>query len=545
MRPANPGNSSSARRGLLLPTLAGLWIIAGASSPAGATGIRLVSHLADSETSAPPDRSYWETMSSDGEAIVFRSFDTGFVAGVDDTNMTHDLFEWQRSTGEILLISHSSDSLLTTANAPSSTAFASSDGRFVAFASLATNLVSGVTDSNQGSDAFLWDRSTGAVALISRSVSPPTATANGVTSPEGISADGRFVLFSSTATDLIPGGQDDNDEADLFLWDAVTETVQLITHSATSETTAADMGGGSAFLSADGSRVGFLSGATNLVAGMVPGPCAGNTFSWDRASNTNVLVSHAAGSALEAADACASPVAWNGDGTRLCFTSDATNLVPGQVDANGMLDAFLWDRGSGQVYLVSHTSGSPSIAGDGPSEPRSISGDGRFVALTSFATDLVAGIADGNGASDAFLFDFQSGELSLLSHTVGNPNVTSDNHSEPISVADNGAVLLESYSDDLTGDEDSNGTGDVFLWTRPDDTVTLLSRASGVPGASDHYSEGELLSADGRWVGVVSFSTNLAPGVSPTTPQVYQAEIPLFADGFQSGDTGRWNPVVP
>jgi hypothetical protein len=539
------GGFSTARSRRIRPLALAILLLA-APRLAGGTGIRLVSHLADSETSAPPDRTYWESMSTDGDSIVFRSVDTGFVKGVVDANLNHDLFEWQGSTGEVLLISHSGESLLQTANGPSFTAFASSDGRYVAFASLATDLVSGVADSNQSSDAFLWDRTTGVVTLASSSAALADTTANGGTSPAGISADGRYVLLVSVATDLLPGGQDLNGEPDLFLWDSQTGSQVLITHTFASPTTAANHGAGiPAVLSADGTTVAYLSSATDLVAGMIPGPCAGNAFAWNRASGTNFLVSHAAGTDLEAANGCAAPVAISNDGSELCFSSGATNLVSGQLDTNGTLDAFLWHRDSGQVVLVSHVSDSPSTAGNGPSEPQAISGDGRFVVLDSLATNLVAGVTDGNAASDAFIYDSQSAALSLVSHALVDAETTSAGASDPVAVGADGAVLLESYAADVTGDQDLNGTGDIYFWKPSEDPAFLISRASGSPGASDRYTEAEALSSDGRRLGMVSFSTNLVPGASPSTPQVYQGVLPLFADGFQTGDESHWSLTVP
>ena len=101
----------------------------------------------------------------------------------------------------------------------------------------------------------------------------------------------------------------------------------------------------------------------------------------------------------------AGPGSMSADGRYLVFLSDARDLVPGQIDAKGTWDVFLYDRVAGTTVLVSHAANLATKAGNKPAYAPNISADGSWITFSSRATDLVADKRDGNGSSDVFLYD--------------------------------------------------------------------------------------------------------------------------------------------
>ncbi|MGZ9241721.1 MAG: TolB family protein, partial [Candidatus Binatia bacterium] len=149
----------------------------------------------------------------------------------------------------------------------------SADGRFVAFKSYATDLVP--NDSNQNPDVFLRDLQSGTTILVSVNRFGTNA-GSGSSSPTGISADGRFVVFYSEASDLVTN--DNNGQGDVFVHDTKTETTMLVSvnRAATNSGNSGSIGA----ISADGRFVVFRSAASDLVGiptglcHLPDGPCA-------------------------------------------------------------------------------------------------------------------------------------------------------------------------------------------------------------------------------------------------------------------------------
>ncbi len=219
----------------------------------------------------------------------------------------------------------------------------SADGRYVAFESNATDLVSG--DTNGMSDIFLHDRQTGATTRVSVN-SAGTQTTDGDSSDPDVSDDGRYVAFESNATNLVSG--DTNSQIDIFLRDRQAGTTARVSvNSSGSQAT-----GGHSYdpsLSSDGRHVALRSFATNLVSSDTNG--FADIFVRDRQEGSTERVSvdssgsQATGGILGSDDPSISD-----DGRYVAFSSEATNLVSG--DTNGFADVFVHDRGpSGKVYL--------------------------------------------------------------------------------------------------------------------------------------------------------------------------------------------------
>jgi hypothetical protein len=167
--------------------------------------------------------------------------------------------------------------------------------------------------------------------------------------------------------------------------------------------TTADAGSLQPRISADGSAVAYTSLSTALVAGQSDSNGMNyDVFVFDRASGLNTLVSRSAASAAQTGAAESLNPVISADGHRVAFESLATDLVPGQVDTNGALDVFEFDRLSGRTALVSRTPASPVTAGDAKSSGPLLCDDGNLVGFNSDATNLVP--ADANASADAFLF---------------------------------------------------------------------------------------------------------------------------------------------
>jgi Tol biopolymer transport system component len=322
----------------------------------------------------------------------------------------------------------------------------SGDGRFVAFASDATNLVA--SDTNGSEDVFVRDRVSGITERAS--VSSSGVQGNGESGAPSISADGQFVAFYSFASNLVAG--DSNGTYDIFVHDRVTG----VTERVSVDSSGVERNGPSGYpaISADGRFVVFGSSADNLVPGDTNGWF--DVFVHDRQTGTTELVSvDSYGTQADADSGLGPPSSISADGRYVAFHSYATNLVAG--DTNGFLDVFVRDRQNGTTEIVSIApAGTP---GDGESQAPSISADGRLVVFGSDASNLIA--ADGNGWSDVFERDRQTGRTTRLSVSTAGAESSGPSYSPTLS-ADGRQVAFVSLSSDLIGG-DANGWDDIYV----------------------------------------------------------------------------------
>lgn len=352
------------------------------------------------------------SISADGALIAFESRATTLVPG--DTNGVRDVFVHDRRTGQTRLVSVSSAGVL--ANGISYEAALSPDGRFVAFASGATNLVAG--DTNQVTDVFLRDLQAGVTVRVSLASTGAEGDA-GSTDPS-VAAGGRRVAFRSDATNLVPG--DTNGKADIFVRDLVTG--QIVRASVSSS--GGEAGGRSRrpVIAADGSVVAFESFAANLVPGDTNG--REDVFVHDLGTGQTTRVS-VTSSGAEANGQSGSP-ALSADGRFVAFESTATNLHFG--DMNGVQDVFLHDRQTGQTVRLSQRGLGRDA--NGRSSSPSLTADATLVAFSSLADDLV--FPDINGVEDVFVYGRRVMTLSVSPPCPGwvNASVTGANPGAPV-----------------------------------------------------------------------------------------------------------------
>jgi Tol biopolymer transport system component len=344
------------------------------------------------------------SISADGLFVAFESDSTDLVAG--DTNARFDIFGRVLSTALTEIESVGAGSTLGTFD--SLHASVSADGRYVAFDS-ASIFVAG--DTNGLTDVFVHDRVLGATQRIS--VSSSGVEGNGQSFFPSISADGRFVAFTSVASNLVAG--DTNNALDVFVRDrlnAVTERVSVSSGGVQGNSSSVNPS-----ISGDGRYVAFQSAATNLVSGDTN--AHRDIFVRDRSSGSTVRASMN-NSGFQGDDDSLDP-SISADGRFVAFASNATNLIgPLAFDTNGFEDVFVRD-------LVNNSTGRASVStsnaqGNEASRKPAISADGRFVAFESKASNLVG--ADTNNDTDVFVRDRSASTTERVSQssngTLGN-----------------------------------------------------------------------------------------------------------------------------
>jgi Tol biopolymer transport system component len=388
------------------------------------------------------DISVQSSISADGRYVAFISYASNLVAG--DTNGTWDVFVRDTAKGKTIRVSVSSAG--AEANDESFLPSISADGRYVAFHSFASNLVAG--DTNALPDVFVRDILKGRTTRVS--VSSRERQGNGASYDPSISADGRYVAFHSEASNLVPG--DTNGRGDIFVRDILEGRTILV--SVSSGELEGNGVSSAPSISADGRYVAFQSEASNLVAGDTN--ALPDVFVRDILKGRTTRVSVSSGE-LEGNGASSAPSV-SADGRYVAFHSEASNLVPG--DTNGWGDIFVRDTAKGRTIRVSLSSAGGQANSD--SFLPSISADGRYVAFGSYASTLVAG--DTNGWGDIFVRDTAKGRTIRvsLSSEGGQGNLGSDWAS--IS-ADGRYVAFSSEASNLVAG-DTNGWGDIFVRDR-------------------------------------------------------------------------------
>jgi Tol biopolymer transport system component len=384
-------------------------------------------------------RSFVPAISADGRYVAFYSDASNLVSG--DTNGARDVFVRDLQTGETTRVSVSTSG--AEANGDSFAPALSSDGRYVAFASAATTLVDG--DMNDANDIFVRDRQTNTTTRVS--VGYDGSQANGGSDQPSLSGDGRLVAFTSGATNIVSG--DVNANRDAFVYDRQTGTA--VNLSVSNDGTQADLDSFTPELSANGRFVAFSSFADNLIVDDLNE--SSDIFVRDLQANTTERVSEYTGHYEAEGDSVRPSI--SADGRYVAFDSDAWDLVWG--DTNDVHDVFVNDRATSVTTRVSvDDSGTQA---NGESFRPSISGDGRYVAFYSEATDLVSG--DTNGATDVFVYDRRSGALKRMSVAAGGDDGNGDSLRPVIDGSGHLAVFESDASNLVPGD--SNRFTDVFV----------------------------------------------------------------------------------
>ncbi len=387
----------------------------------------------------------------------------------------------------------STDAAGAEADADSTDPALSGTARFVAFQSRADNLVPG--DANGAEDVFVKNLRTGAITLAS-------TDADGAQSPArslypSISATGRYVAFDRLPSFAQPPGPDAR--TDVFVKDLRTGSLQRASAAADGTPGDADSYGAPS-LSANGRRVAFSSQAANLLPG-------------DTNDTADVFVKNlrTGGIALASADAAGVPgnsfseqPSLSADGLHVAFSSRATNLLPGD-DTHGVEQVFVKNLRTGAVAAAS--ADAAGALGDDASLNASISADGRFVAFSSAASNLLPG--DTNGAADVFVKDMQTGAVVLASADAAGNGALGFSGAPALS-PDGRFVAFESTAPNLVPGA-GGGHADVFLrdlWTGG---ISLVAANPPPPGRTGISFTRSAVSDTGA-VAFASRAGDLVPG---------------------------------
>lgn len=401
-----------------------------------------VADLAGAECLPANGASGGAKISADGRYVLFKSEAGNLVPG--DNNGKSDVFIRDRQWGTTEWVSVAGDG--KSGNEESRSAVMSPDGRYIAFASLADNLVAG--DANGKGDVFVRDRKTGKTELVSLSTDGKQGDDD--SGLPSISADGRYVAFSSKSSNLTTGYSKITPwHGETFVRDRLTGKTERVS-IANNGKQGNETSGGYTSISADGRFVAFESIADNFAPGDYPK--TSDIFVRDRQEAQIELISiNTSGKAGN--ESMYSAI--SADGRFVVFQSFTDKLVAG--DNNDKWDIVIRDRQTGKSELVSvSTNGSQ---GNGHSAHPSISPDGRYVAFSSDSDNFVKG--DVNGWSDVFIKDRKTGTLERVSLSADGKQGNDYSFGASVSADGRFVAFWSSASTFVTGD--SNTDGDVFL----------------------------------------------------------------------------------
>jgi Tol biopolymer transport system component len=508
--------------------------------------------------------SFAPVFSLDGRFVAFVSHANNLVTN-DDLGLHLDVFVRDLVEHCTALVSVNSSGVGGgdgNSNLPS----VSSDGRFIAFESVASNLAG--PDTNRVLDVFVRDMAAGTTRLVSLATDG-TRSGNGPSSNPSITPDGRWVVFESAASDLVP--DDTNGIADVVVRDLHNAVTRLVSAGA-KPGIPTKVGGetvltgrsDSASITPDGRFIVFVSTATNLVRGVTN--TAGEIYLRDLHSNVTRHVSAQApnfiwtGSTSVPARPVRSiqPVITSGgryvayhaphthddaplvlllrfdaltDSTILVAERAASALSPQMsLDGNSIAyddgtNVFVWSRQSRSRLVSMNRAGTGG--GNRPSHTPVMTPDGGKVVFLSAATNLVTGAH--NGVSQVYVRDLASGTTRLVSATPsGGPSSADIDVTLPAISADGRCIAFENQADDLVAG-DFNRASDVFVRDLEADSTGLVSQRDSERGAATGvglcFVQPRAMSADGRVVAFLSFDNNLAAGDTNAVPDAFVRDL--------------------
>jgi Tol biopolymer transport system component len=520
-------------------------VVTGATSLVSASNPSLVSQTPDGISGFTSF-----SVSSNGQFVAFYSDADNLAA--NDTNDCRDVFVRDLVAGTNFLVSVNTNGNASGDNLSTDPAI-SGDGRYIAFTSSADNLVG--SDANRAQDVFVRDLQAGTTALVSVSTDG-IDSGNGDSFSPTISADGRYVLFHSKASNLATGSFGSSVE-NLFFRDLQMGTTYPLTSS----------GVNSAAMTPDGQSVAFIGGAVGI-----SGP---QLYVWN--SQLNMLVySNTSGTITFYSSFVL--VAISPNGQKLAFITGsvpylyAVDLVANtvvQLTSSGALlshagvrfsndgrfltyavsslnstvqNVYLYDLQAGTNLLVSQSFNSTVITNANSDSP-TISPDGRFIAYRSFATNLVP--FDFNNVADLFVYDAANNATILVSVNAAGNASAADRSLKPVFSADGRMLFFQSWASDISGNDFNSGS-DVFALD-----LTALPLTTGNGGSATNAESGFVaqLTPAGAAGSTPAISWPLAAGksyqVQYKTNLTDAVWLNLPGDVTFIGATGYLNDALP
>lgn len=400
-------------------------------------------------------------------------------------------------------------SIPTQANGASEWPIISRDGRFIVYHSTASNLVP--NDTNNAQDVFLYDILFRTTIRISNGVGG--VQGNNRSQFGDLSSDGRYIVFHSEATNFVPN--DTNNVWDVFFLDRITgqfERISVTTsgQQANNLSIFPDISGGGRFVS-------FYSQATNLVPNDTNN--VDDIFLHDRLLGTTERIS--VSTAGDQANAASIFQDLSVDGRYTVYESEATNLVAN--DTNNVWDVFLYDRINQSTERISVNSAEQQ--GDGRSSYAVISTNNRYVTFVSYATNFDPDDPNPNG--DIYVRDLVNGTTELISRGLNNQPSNGGSH-YPVISSNGRFVAYHSESSNLVPG-DTNNVADVFLYDRQTGTTKIVSLSITGQQGNDN-SNIPTISDNGRFLAFHSWASNLTVGDTNGTIDVFlYLDLPFHA----------------
>jgi uncharacterized repeat protein (TIGR01451 family) len=456
--------------------------------------------------------SYFVSLSDDAAIVTFESFVSNWGPDQYDVNFV-DIFIHDRTANTTIKISNGPGGEV--ASQRSFDPIVSADGRFVAFTSYAGNLVPNDTNRHDyvddGLDVFLYDRVTGSLQRVSLDWKGEQIDANSV---GRITGDARYVVFSSNGRNIIKNESNNNSISAVYVRDLQTGAIERITQGPGGAFPNGGVGG--AEPSHDGRYIVYLSDATNIVP---DNNGQRDVMLYDSQTGQTTLISKPVGGGES--NGVSSPARITPDGRYIAFRSFATNLVPG--DTNGKSDIFVYDTLTGEMEIVSVSSS--GALGNGDSKDPAICGSGRFVSFTSDATNLVP--IPHNGERQVYIHDRVTHTTFLATGTdtfMGNGRAhrsTLSNDCSTVGFATDASNLISG---------DTNGLRDLFVGEIIIPADLTMSRVT----ASGGFEAGS----------VVTYTFTLTNIGTETAVATFSSPIPAnttYVSGSVTGATATYN----
>jgi len=371
-------------------------ILPGVTVPGGSAQVYLYDTVAETTTllSAGPlgiggnGSSDNCAISYDGSTVVFHSNASNLLDGVTTTNA--QIYSYNTITGDLKLVTAGPSG--TGGNSWSWAPYVSGDGKRIAFRSSASNLIDGVTTQTD-ENIYVYDADTDATILVTKGASG--IGGNTYSRQCDISRDGNFVVYVSRASDMV-GATTDGAHENVFVYDIAQGTTKLITPGTSG--TGADGQCAGVTMSADNTKVFFVSRATNLINGF---PTNGrlNVFMYDMTTQVTTLLT--TGSSGNGGNGNSMRPTVSNDGTTITFHSEATDLIDG-IMANGYQQVYRYDLSTGEMTLV--TPGPTGNGADSDSNRPHISGDGNQIIFQSSASNLLEGFTPAHTNGNVYLW---------------------------------------------------------------------------------------------------------------------------------------------
>ncbi len=410
----------------------------------------------------------------------------------------------------------------------------SHDGRYLAF-STGSPLAS--SDTGFNTDVYVRDLDTGLTLLASRANGPSGAPGNSYSLAQrrpSISADGRYVVFESGATNL--SAADPDTTADVYVRDMQTDSTILVSRATGAGGAKGNAQSQAPELSANGRYVVFHSEASLDPADT---DTSLDVYMRDLQTDTTTFISRANGvsGANDAAQANTPSVSQ--DGRYVAFASTAANLTADDPDTNS--DVFIRDTQTGTTKLVSRATGAAGAKGNAFSGQAQISADGNHVAWSANASNLDP--ADPDSVADAYVRDLQTNATSLVGRATGVNGAKANAFTGIHSISADGRYV--GFGTSATNlDPDDNDAPGLYVRDVQTSTTTLVDRASGASGAKANPNGVNLaLSGDGRFATFFTGATNLSPDDTSSVDDVYVRDLQTFVTSLESrGTPGHARP---